>query len=170
MSESILFPLFLSLKVSIIATCIIAIFGTAITYLLAKRQFLGKNIVDALVTLPLVLPPTVTGYYLIVLLGRNGWIGKYLYAWTGWTIMFTWQAAVIASVVVAMPLMVKTTKSAIESIDPDLEKAAYTLGKSELETALQVTLPMAWTGIIAGIILSFARAICEFGAILLSFA
>jgi molybdate transport system permease protein len=120
-----------------------------------------------LFTLPLVLPPTVTGYYLIILFGRNGFIGKQIYAWTGWSIMFTWYAAVLASFVVALPLMIKTTRAAIESVDKDLINASYTLGHSEFETTLRVILPLAKKGIIAGAVLSFARALGEFGATLM---
>ncbi len=135
-----------------------------VAYLLAMRNFRGKEILDILFTLPLVLPPTVTGYYLIILFGRNGLIGKTLYEWTGWSIMFTWYAAVLASFVVALPLMIKATRAAIESVDPNLINASYTLGHSEFETAMKVTLPLAKRGMIAGAVLSFARAMGEFGA------
>jgi molybdate transport system permease protein len=104
---------------------------------------------------------------LIILFGRNGWLGKSLYAWTGWSIMFTWYAAVLASFVVALPLMIRTTRAAIESIDPHLIQASYTLGRSELETAWKVILPLARRGIIAGTVLSFSRAMGEFGATLM---
>jgi len=119
------------------------------------------------VTLPLVLPPTVTGFYLIVLLGRRGWLGAPLYAATGWTVAFTWWAAVIAATVMALPLLVRTARAAIESVDRDLERAAHTLGRSEWRTALEVTLPLARNGILAGLVLSFARALGEFGATLM---
>lgn len=138
-----------------------------VAYLLAMRNFRGKEILDILFTLPLVLPPTVTGYYLIILFGRNGLIGKTLYEWTGWSIMFTWYAAVLASFVVALPLMIKATRAAIESVDPNLINASYTLGHSEFETAMKVTLPLAKRGMIAGAVLSFARAMGEFGATLM---
>jgi len=131
------------------------------------KNFRGKELLDVLFTLPLVLPPTVTGYYLIILFGRNGLIGRLIYTWTGWSIMFTWYAAVLASFVVALPLMIKTTRAAIESVDRNLIYASYTLGHSELETALRVTLPLAKKGILAGTILSFARAMGEFGATLM---
>ncbi len=118
-------------------------------------------------TLPLVLPPTVIGYYLIILTGRNGLIGSTIYRWTGWSIMFTWYAAVLASFVVSLPLMIKTTRAAIESVDKSLINASYTLGHSELTTALKVILPLSKKGIIAGTVLSFARAMGEFGATLM---
>lgn len=158
------FPLSLSLWVSIIATFIIVIIGTLIAYVLARKRFIGRTMLDALTTLPMILPPTVTGYYLIILFGRNGVIGNYVYKLTGWSIMFTWQAAVIAATVVAIPIMIKSAKAAIESVDIEYEKAAFTLGKSEIETFFLVTLPLAKKGLIAGLILSFARALGEFGA------
>jgi len=118
------------------------------------------------ITLPLVLSPTVTGYYLIALFGRNGILGRHLYAWTGWSIMYTWYAAVLASLVVALPLMVKTARAAIESVEENYIRASYTLGHSEYWTALKVILPLARKGIFAGTILSFARPRGEFGATL----
>jgi molybdate transport system permease protein len=157
----------LSLLVVSIATVVIALVGTAFAFLLAKREFRGKEIVDALLTLPMVLPPTVTGYYLIVLLGRRGLLGHVLYELTGWTVTFTWIAAVIASTVVALPLMIKSARAAIESVDPQYEIMSYTLGKSESETFFRITLPLASRGILAGIVLSFARAFGEFGATLM---
>ena len=141
--------------------------GVAVAYLLATKDFKGKELLDVLFTLPLVLPPTVTGYYLIILFGRNGFMGKLIYEWTGWSIMFTWYAATLASFVVALPLMIKTTRAAIESVDKNLINASYTLGHSEFETALRVTLPLAKMGILAGAVLSFARAMGEFGATLM---
>ena len=136
-------------------------------YLLARKSFKGKEILDILVTLPLVLPPTVIGYYLIILMGRNGLIGGVLYQWTGWSIVFTWYAAVLASFVVSLPLMIKTTRAAIESVDKSLINASYTLGHSELTTALKVILPLSKRGIIAGTVLAFARVMGEFGATLM---
>lgn len=157
----------LSLLVVSIATIAIALIGTAFGFLLAKRQFRGKEFLDALLTLPMVLPPTVTGYYLILLLGRRGLLGGPIYAWTGWSVTFTWTAAVIASTLVALPLMIKSARAAIESVNPDYEIASCTLGKSELETFFRITLPLAGKGILAGVILSFARAFGEFGATLM---
>ena len=122
---------------------------------------------DLAVTLPLVLPPTVTGYYLIVLLGRRGWLEQPLYAATGWSVAFTWYAAVIEATVMALPLLVRTARAAIESVDRELKKAAYTLGRSKWRTALEVTLPLARNGIVAGLVLAFARALGEFGATLM---
>jgi len=164
MSADALVALGLSIRVALFATLLNALFGIPLAYLLARRAFRGRALVDLLVTLPLVLPPTVTGYYLIVLLGRRGWLGAPVYAWTGWSVAFTWYAAVIAATVMALPLLVRTARAAIESVDRELEKAAYTLGRSEWRTALEVTLPLAKNGIIAGLVLAFARALGEFGA------
>lgn len=160
-------PLKLSLLVVSLATLVISIIGIAIGYVLAKYNFRGKELLDSILTLPIVLPPTVTGYYLIVLLGRRGLVGQYIYELTGWTVTFTWQAVVIAASVIALPLMIKSARAAIESVDPHYEIVSYTLGKSRLETFFLITLPLAKRGILAGIILSFARALGEFGATLM---
>jgi molybdate transport system permease protein len=167
MSAGTLGALELSIRVAIVATLLNALLGIPLAYLLARRTFRGRALVDLLVTLPLVLPPTVTGYYLIVLLGRRGWLGAPVYAWTGWSVAFTWYAAVVAATVMALPLLVRTARAAIESVDRELEKAAFTLGRSEWRTALEVTLPLAKNGIIAGLVLAFARALGEFGATLM---
>lgn len=167
MSSTALEALWLSVRVSILATIVLALVGIPLGYLLARRRFWGHGIVDLLVTLPLVLPPTVTGFYLIVLLGRRGWLGAPIYAATGWSIAFTWYAAIVTATVMALPLMVRTARAAIESVNPDLERASYTLGRSELATALTVTLPLARNGLLAGAVLAFARALGEFGATLM---
>ncbi len=167
MEDSLLFSLRLSVQVATAATFFVIIAGLPAAYVLARKEFRGRDLFDIFLTLPLVLPPTVTGYYLIVLFGRNGFLGQYLYAWTGWSVMFTWYAAVLASFVVALPLMVKTSRAAIESVDENLIRASYTLGHTEYWTALKVILPLARKGIIAGTILSFARAMGEFGATLM---
>jgi molybdate transport system permease protein len=157
----------LSLVVVSLATIVIGVAGTALGFLFAKRTFRGKDLLDAVFTLPMVLPPTVTGYYLIVLLGRRGPLGRPLYQLTGWTVTFTWVAAVIATTVVALPLMIKSARAAIESINADYEIASCLMGKSEFETFFRITLPLASRGILAGLILSFARAFGEFGATLM---
>jgi molybdate transport system permease protein len=156
MSEDLWFSLRLSLIVASSATLIVAFVGTAFGYLLARFKFWGKDILDTLLSLPLVLPPTVVGYYLLGLLGKRGL-----------HLLFTPQAAIAAAAVMALPLMVRTSRAAIESVDPSYEQAAYTLGKSPWSTFLQVTLPLAWKGLVAGIVLSFARALGEFGATLM---
>lgn len=167
MSPELWSALALSVRVALLATAVNAAVGIPLAWLLARRRFPGKSLVDLAVTLPLVLPPTVTGYYLIVLLGRRGWLGAPLYALTGWTITFTWYAAVVAAAVMALPLLVRTARAAIESVDRELERAAWTLGRSEWRTALEVTLPLARNGILAGLVLAFARALGEFGATLM---
>jgi molybdate transport system permease protein len=167
MDSSALFSLRLSMQVAVTATFFIVVIGVPLAYLLARKNFPGKEVFDIVLTLPLVLPPTVIGYYLIVAFGRNGLIGKPVYAWTGWSIMFTWHAAVLASFVVALPLMIKTTRAAIETVDKNLINASYTLGHSEFETTVKIILPLAKRGIMAGTVLSFARALGEFGATLM---
>jgi molybdate transport system permease protein len=167
MSPEAASALWLSVKVATAATLLNALLGIPLAYILARRRFWGRGLVDLLVTLPLILPPTVTGYYLIVLLGRRGLLGAPVYAATGWSITFTWYAAVVAATVMALPLLVRTASAAIESVDRDLERAAYTLGRSEWRTALEVTLPLARNGLIAGLVLAFARALGEFGATLM---
>ncbi len=157
----------LSALVVSVATLAVALAGTALAFLLARREFRGKEALDSLVTLPMVLPPTVTGYYLILLLGRRGLLGKYLFALTGWTVAFTWEAAAIAAGVMALPLMVKSARAALESIDRRYELVSFSLGKSEFETFFRVTLPLASRGVLAGVVLSFARALGEFGATLM---
>ena len=159
--------LILSLRVAFVATLLNAAVGIPLAYLLARRNFRARWLVDLFVMLPLVLPPTVTGYYLIFLLGRRGWLGGPLYQLTGWSVAFTWYAAVIAAAVMALPLLVRTARAAIESVDRDLERAAFTLGHSEWRTAIEVTLPLARNGILAGLVLAFARALGEFGATLM---
>lgn len=159
--------LLLTLKIATISTFFVAVLGILIAYLLAKREFTGKWLADVLLTLPLVLPPTVTGYILVILLGKNGVIGSIFSTVTGSGILFTWQAAAIAAFVVSLPLMVKTASSSIGAVDRSVEEAACILGRSEFETALFITLPLAKKGIIAGCVLSFARAVGEFGATLM---
>src|SRR5262249_48344042 len=154
----------LSIQEAVLATALNAAGGIPLAYLLAKRRFWGKTALDLLVTLPLVLPPTVTGYYLIILLGRRGWLGAPLYALTGWTVAFAWCAAAFGAPGTALPLVVRRARAAIESVDPDLERAAFTLGRPEWRGALEVTLPLARNGVLAGLVLAFARALGEFGA------
>lgn len=161
------FSLELSLFVATLATLIVAVVGTFFGYLLARGNFRGRNLLDAVLSLPLVLPPTVVGFYLLSTFGKKGWLGSIIYAATGWTLAFTWPAAVIAAVVIAFPFMVKTSRAAIESVDRSYENVSYTLGKSQLETVFKVTLPLAWKGLLAGVALSFARALGEFGATLM---
>ncbi|MBN1477269.1 molybdate ABC transporter permease subunit [Candidatus Sumerlaeota bacterium] len=164
--EHFTFPLLLSLQVSALATMLAGLVGLALGYLLARGRFVGREVLDVLVTLPLVLPPVVTGYLLLMLLGRHGWLGGPL-AHLGIEILFTWKAAVIASAAAALPFMVKTSRAAIEQVDPELEATAHLLGFSRWGTLWHVTLPLARQGIFAGLVLCFARAMGEFGATLM---
>lgn len=165
--NDIIFSIELSLVVALLSTLIVAVVGGSIGYLLARFKFPGHSLLDALCTLPLVLPPTVVGFYLLATFGREGLIGQHLFRLTGWSPVFTWQAAVIASVVISLPLMVKTSRAAFESVNTELELVAFTLGKTRLQTVFQVTIPLALKGLLAGLALSFTRAIGEFGATLM---
>lgn len=157
----------LSLKVACWATAIALVLGVAVGFLLARRRFPGRELLDTILTLPMVMPPTVLGYYLLVLLGRKGWIGESLQDWFGINLIFTWQGAVIAAAIVAFPLVFKPARAAFETVDGRLEDAARVLGISEAALFLRVTLPLAWRGILAGALLAFARAMGEFGATLM---
>ena len=157
----------LSLKVAGCATAITLVLGVAVGYWLARRRFPGRDLLDSLLTLPMVLPPTVLGYYLLVLLGRRGWLGGWLQESFGINLIFTWQGSVIAASVVTFPLVFKSARAAFEGVDGRLEQAARTLGLSETAVFLRVTLPLAWRGILAGVLLAFARALGEFGATLM---
>ena len=167
MIDSTFFPLRLSLQVAIISTIIVGIAGVFMAYLTARKNFPGKNILDIIVTLPLVLPPTLVGYYLIILLGRRGILGSLIHELTGLSFIFTWYGAVVAASVVSFPLIYRAARAAIASVDENLIKASYTLGRSEVATFFAVVLPLARRGIIAGLALSFARALGEFGATLM---
>jgi len=143
------------------------VLGTSIGYALARWRFTGRDLIDTLLTLPLVMPPTVLGYYLLVLLGRKGWLGGWLHATFGVQLIFTLTGAVIAATVVAFPLVFKPARAAFEAVDPQLQDAARVLGISEVAVFWRVTLPLAWRGILAGVLLGFARALGEFGATLM---
>ena len=160
-------PLALTLKVAAFATLSALVLGAATGFLLARRAFWGRDVLDAVFTLPMVMPPTVLGYYLIVVIGRRGWIGQWLWETFGITLMFTWQGAVFAAAIVAFPLVFKSARVAFEGVDGQLENAARTLGASELRVFWRVTLPLAWRGVLAGTMLAFARAMGEFGATLM---
>ncbi|HEX8088713.1 MAG TPA: molybdate ABC transporter permease subunit [Blastocatellia bacterium] len=167
MTEIDWFPLALSIRVALIATVIVLVIGIALGWLLARRRFFGRELLDAIVTLPLVLPPTVMGYYLLVLLGRGGFIGRAVETITGEPLVFTWKGAVVAASVGALPLVVKTSRAAISAVDKNLEDAARTLGQSEWRVFRRVTLPLASRGIIAAAMLAFARSLGDFGATLM---
>jgi len=162
-----LFSVKLSLKVAGTSTLLVVLTGLPLSYLLAFRSFPLKNLVDAFITLPLVFPPTVTGYILLLLLGRNGPLGRLIHELFGTGVVFTWYGAVVAASVASFPIFVKSARASLEAVDKNLIQVSYTLGKGELETFLKVILPLAKGGIVAGIVLSFARAIGEFGATLM---
>jgi len=163
----LLTPLWLTLKIALLATLMAGAVGIALGWWMSQRRFAGKNFIDALLMLPMVLPPTVLGYYLIVVIGRNGVLGQYLDRWFGINLMFTWQGAVIAASLVSLPLIYKAARAAFEDVDVRFVHAARTLGAGEFETFVRVTLPLAVRGITAGLMLAFARAMGEFGATLM---
>ena len=157
----------LSLKVALWATALNLVLGVGVGYALARGNFWGRSVLDAALTLPMVMPPTVLGYYLLVILGRKGVVGAWLQDHFGVTLIFTWQGAVIAATVVAFPLVFKSARAAFEAVDTQLEQAARVLGVSEMGVFFRVTVPLAWRGILAGLLLAFARAMGEFGATLM---
>lgn len=167
MSSEAWVALALSLKVAGWATALNLVLGVGVGFALARRRFPGRELLDAALTLPMVMPPTVLGYYLLVLIGSQGPLGGWLLQHLGIRLIFTWQAAVIAATVVAFPLVFKSARAAFENVDPQYEDAARTLGLPEWAIFLRVTLPLAWRGILAGLLLSFARALGEFGATLM---
>ena len=160
-------PLFLSLRVAGVATVLALVAGLGLGWLFARRRFPGSVLLEAVFMLPLVLPPTVIGYALLVAAGRRSMVGGWLYQHLGYTIVFNWHGAVLASSVVALPLVLKSASAAFAGVDRTLEAAARTLRQSPLSVFLRVTLPLAWPGILAGTLLAFARAMGEFGATLM---
>lgn len=159
--------LWLTLKVAAWATVAATLLGVAFGFAIARMRWAGRRLIEAVLTLPMVLPPTVLGYYLIVLLGTNGPLGGWLKRHFDITLMFTWQGAVVAASVVALPLVFISARAAFENVDATFEKAARVLGASEAKVFLRVTLPLATRGIVAGTMLAFARAMGEFGATLM---
>ena len=157
----------LSLKVSAFATALALLLGVGLGWVFARKQFPGSNVLEAFFMLPLVLPPTVLGYGILVLAGRRSPLGAWLRDNFNYTIIFSWHGAVVASAVVALPLVLKSASAAFAGVDRSLEAAASTLGQSPLSVFLRVTLPLAWPGILAGTLLAFARAMGEFGASLM---
>ena len=157
----------LTLKVAGWATGINLVLGVGVGYALSRWRFPGRDVLDALLTLPMVMPPTVLGYYLLVVIGSQGVVGAWLLQNFGIRLIFTWQAAVIAATIVAFPLVFKAARAAFENVDPQCEDAARTLGLGEWGLFLRVSLPLAWRGILAGLLLAFARALGEFGATLM---
>ena len=159
--------LWLSLKVAGWATGINLVAGVAVGYALARLRFPGRNVLDSLLTLPMVLPPTVLGYYLLVLIGRQGPIGAWLDTHLGINLIFSWQGAVVAAAIVSFPLVFKPARAAFEAVDGQLEQAGRVLGVSQAGVFFRITLPLAWRTIMAGVLLGFARSLGEFGATLM---
>ena len=164
LSDYELTALLLSLKVAGYAVLWLLPIGLGIGWLLARKEFVGKSALDSLVHLPLVLPPVVVGYLLLISMGKHGAIGQWLDAWFGISFSFSWRGAVLACVVIALPLMVRSIRLSLESVDPKLEQAARTLGASPLKVFATITLPLTLPGVITGVMLSFARSLGEFGA------
>jgi molybdate transport system permease protein len=161
-----LFPLWLSLRVSVVATALTLLAGIPVAWVLARKRFALEDLVGALVVSPLVLPPTVLGYYLLVLIGSRGPVGRALAA-LGVELAFTWRAAVLAACVGSLPLLIKAAQAGFETVDHRLEQAARTLGRSEWSVFWSVTLPLAWRAIGAGTVLAFCRAFGDFGITLM---
>lgn len=161
-----LFPLWLSLRVSLTATVLTLAAGVPVAWLLARKRFAGRNVLEAVVVLPLVLPPTVLGYYLLVVIGSRGPVGRALAA-AGLELAFTWGAAVLAACVGSIALVIKSAQAGFETVDRQLEQAARTLGRSEWSVFWSVTLPLAWRSVLAGTVLAFCRALGEFGITLM---
>ncbi len=161
------FPVVLSLRVALVALVVTAPLGIALAWLQGRKRYPGRGVVDALVLLPLVLPPSVVGFFLVVLFGRQGAVGRWLEAWFDVRLVFTPTACVIAACIVALPIIVKTAQPALESVPEELEKVGRSLGLSPLALFFRVTLPAAWRGVAAAMVLGFARAVGEFGASLM---
>jgi molybdate transport system permease protein len=161
-----LFPLWLSLRVSLVATALTLALGVPVAWALGRRAFAGREVLAALVVTPLVLPPTVLGYYLLVLVGTRGPIGRMLDS-IGIELAFTWKAAVLAACVGSIPLLIRAAQAGFEAVDPRLEAAARTLGRTEWSVFWSVTLPLAWRSVLAGAVLAFCRAFGDFGITLM---
>src|SRR5437899_9231395 len=160
-------PLYLTVQIALCATVLVVALGTPLAWLLARKNFWGKHLVDALVMQPLVIPPTVLGYYLLVLLGRGGPVGGFLEQKLGLVLVFSWRGAVLAAALASLPLYVKPARAAIEAVERGFEDAARLLGRSEWSVLGTITLPLAWRGLVAGSAMALARAMGDFGATLM---
>lgn len=160
-------PIILSLKIATLSTIINLILVLFLAHIMTYKNFKGKSLIESIITMPLVLPPSVTGYILLLLLGKNGPFGKLLYNIFGINIVFTWVAALIASIVITFPLMYQSIKAAFSNIDPIYSKAADTLGANRIKIFFTITIPLSIHGIISGVVLAFTRALGEFGATLM---
>lgn len=166
MSDEVSLLLF-TLRVALASTLLLLVPGVLLAWALSRRSWRGRSLVEALVMLPLVLPPTAVGLLLLLLLGRSGPIGRPLHEHFGLDIAFTWRAVVVATAVMSLPLLVRSTRTALEEVDPRLVGVARTLGRSPLRAFFEVELPLAWRGLSAGLVLAFTRALGEFGATIL---
>lgn len=164
LSEYEISALLLSLKVASVAVLFSLPLGIACAWILARKNFPGKALFDSLIHLPLVLPPVVIGYILLVSMGRQGVIGRFLYEWTGLSFSFSWRGAALAAAIVSFPLMVRAIRLSFEAVDIKLEQAARTLGSSPLRVFFTITLPLTLPGIVSGMVLAFARSLGEFGS------
>lgn len=162
-------PLWLSLRIATVATALTVLVGVPLSFAMSRRKFRGKSLLEGIIMMPLVLPPTVVGYFIIVLLGARGWVGQWLYAWTGYSIMFRFEGAVLAAVVVAMPMLYVPAKAAFAGVDRELEDMARSLGANRLQLFWHVSIPLARRGLISGVLLTFARSLGEFGATIMVF-
>ncbi|WP_124069467.1 molybdate ABC transporter permease subunit [Filibacter tadaridae] len=160
-------PLWLSFQTAAIATVIVFIVGVLLARFLARNEFYGKSIIEAILLLPLVLPPTVVGFGLLYVFGKNGFLGRFLLDYFDFQVVFSWYAVIIAAVVVSFPLMYQSAAAAFKNYDPNIENAAYTMGASKWKVFWTISFPLAWPGLLAGLVLSFARALGEFGATLM---
>lgn len=161
------FPVLLSLRVAGIATILAVLIGIPAAWFLSRTTFPGKHLLEAVILLPIILPPTVLGYYLLLAIGRQSVFGRWVLDPLGIDIVFTWRAAVLTSTIVAIPLVIRSAQAAFEAIDSSLSAAARTLGRSETAIFMTLIVPLAWRGILAGTVLGFARAMGEFGATLM---
>ncbi len=165
--ETVRSPLLLTLQVTIVSTILATVLGIFFAYRMSRSFFFGKPLIDAILTLPMVLPPTVLGYYLLILFGKKGILGAPLLEYFNYTILFHLHGAILASAIVSFPLVYRSAKASFEDLDPEYEEIARTLGKSGLSAFLLVILPLSWRGILAGSMLAYARGIGEFGATLM---
>src|SRR5439155_5803480 len=160
----LLAPLLLSLRVAIVATVLVALIGVPLAYVMARRAFAGRSVVEAVLIVPLILPPTVVGYFILMALGRRSPIGMLLERWFGYSVLFHWHGAVIASAVVALPLLYLPARAAFMNLERELEDIARLMGAGPIGVFWHVSLPLARRGIASGLLLAFARALGEFGA------
>lgn len=167
MGQMNFYPLWLSIKTATISTVVVFVCGVILAYIISRRKFIGKGLIEAIFLLPLVLPPTVVGFGLLYLFGKNGIIGKFLLDYFDFQIVFTWYGALLASIVVSFPLMYQSATAAFQQYDRNLEKVALTMGKTPFQVFRTISFPLAWPGLLAGIVLAFARGLGEFGATLM---